>query len=242
MTPALDILRRSLGLYRSNGQMIVGYAAWLLLTAAAFVLTSFIENDAARETVLFVVQVADLLLWIWIAIIVTRIALDANAGKTPNVAALPTDAWALIWPFAWVTLLQGLTTVGGFLLFILPGFVFLVWFAFAQQALLIDGKRGLDALAQSREMCRGRFFDVAWRLFLGPFLIVSVYLVALTAFFALVIAATQTPIESVIGDQPPLWMDVTATVTEIFLMPLLYVYWTLTYLELRRGKSGGVME
>lgn len=235
MTPALDILRRSWDLYRTNGQLIVGYAAWLLLTAAAFVLTSFIGDDVLRGSVLFVVQIADLVLWMWVGIVVTRITLDVVAGKKPDALSLPREATALIWPFAWASVLQGLVTLGGFLLFIIPGFVFMVWFAYAQQAVVVDGKRGLESLAASRDLSRGRFFTVTWYLFVGPFLVMLAYLLVLGLALALLAAGTGTTSE-IFLEQPPLWMDITASVGEIFLMPLLYIYWTLSYLELKKTK------
>ncbi len=235
MTPALDILRRSWDLYRTNGPLIVGYAAWLLLTAAAFVLTSFVGNETARGSLLFVVQVADLALWMWVGIVVTRITLDAVAGRKPDTLALPGEASALLWPFAWASVLQGLVTLGGFLLFIIPGFVFMVWFAYAQQAVVVDGKRGLDSLAASRDLSRGRFFRVTWYLFVGPFLVMLAYLLVLTLALALLAAVTNTTTDMFL-QQPPLWMDITASVGEIFLMPLLYIYWTLSYLELKKTR------
>lgn len=234
MSPALDILRRSWELYRTNGQLIVGYAAWLLLTAAAFVLTSFVGNETARGSLLFAVQVADLALWMWVGVVVTRVTLDVTAGKKPDALTLPREASLLLWPFAWASVLQGLVTLGGFLLFIIPGFVFMVWFAYAQQAVVADGKRGLEALAASRDLSRGRFFTVTWYLFVGPFLVMLAYLAALALFVVAMSAATNADL---FGSQPPLWMDITASVGEIFLMPLLYIYWTLSYLELKKTKA-----
>jgi len=236
MTPALDILRNSWRIYRANGQLIVGYAAWLLLTAAAFVLASFIGNDVARGSVLFAVQIADLMLWFWVGIIVTRLTVAAVADKKPDPISLTRDAWTLVFPLAWAGALQGLATLGGLLLFIIPGFIFLVWFAYAQQAVVIEGKFGLEALAESRSLCRDRFFTAAWYLFVGPFLVMTVYIVVLSVIFALIAAATHAPIETLFGDQPPLWMDMTASLGEIFLMPLLYVYWALSYLELKKTR------
>ncbi|OGL99535.1 hypothetical protein A2501_04185 [Candidatus Uhrbacteria bacterium RIFOXYC12_FULL_57_11] len=221
-------------MYRANGPLIVGYAAWLLLTAAAFVLTSFVQHEGARQLLLLAVQIVDVMLWMWVGIMVTLITIDANAGKQPGSARLPNDAWTLIVPFAWATVLQGLVVLGGLLLFLVPGCIFMVWFAFAQQAVVIDKKRGLDALTQSRALCRGRFFAVTWYLFVGPFLVMLVYLLVLAMVFAAVAALTGTHIDVLFGDQPPLWMDITASVGEIFLMPLIYVYWTLTYLELKK--------
>jgi hypothetical protein len=234
MTGPLDVLRRSWILYRANGQLIVGYAAWLLLTAAAFVLTGFVGNEPTRQSALFLVQLADLILWLWVGVLVTRVtAAAASPGKRLDAAALPAESWSLVWPFAWATVLQILVTLGGFLLFVVPGFVFVVWFAFAQQAAVIDGKRGIDALAESRALCRGRFFTVAWHLFLGPFLVALLYFAVILLVWSVIAAITNTPAEALFGDRPPLWMDAIASVGEVFLMPLLYVYWTLAYLELK---------
>lgn len=239
MSSPLDILRRSFALYRANGQLIVGYAAWLLLTAAAFVLTSFIGNEYARESVLFAVQVADLLLWMWVGVLVMRLTADVHAGRAPDAAALPREAWTLVAPFVWVSVLQGIVVLGGTLLLIVPGVIFMVWFAFAPQALIVGGKRGLEALSESRALCRGRFFTAAWYEFVGPFLVMLAYLLFLGLTFAAIAAITRTPAEALLGDRPPLWMDMTASVGEIFLMPVLYIYWTLVYLELKTNAYVG---
>ena len=53
---------------------------------------------------------------------------------------------------------------------------------------------------------------------------------------ALVIVATQQPLADAFGARSPLWMDMLASVGEIFLAPLLYIYWTLSYLELKKTK------
>lgn len=238
MLSPLAILRAAARLYRAQAPLYVGYASWLLLAYAAFVLASFIADPAIQAVVVFVVQIADALLWMWVGILITLITLDLLAGKAPDTAKLPRAAWLLIWPFAWVSLLQGVVTLGGFLLLIIPGLVFAAWFAYAQQALLVDGKRGLEALSHSRELCRGRFFTVVWNLIAGPGLVAILYLLALSAAFALIASTTNVPIDMLVGEQPPLWADMIATVSEIFLMPLFYLYWTLSYQELKKTYVG----
>lgn len=238
MTSPLAILRASARLYRAQAPLYVGYASWLLLTYAAFVLASFIQEPTVRDVAMIVIQIADTLLWMWAGILLTLITIDVLAGKAPDTAALPRAAWALVWPFAWVSLLQGLVSLGGFLLLVIPGLVFAVWFAYAQQALLVDGKRGVEALSHSRELCRGRFLTVVWNLVAGPLLVGAAYLMVLSATFAIIAAATHVPIDMLVGERPPLWADMIATVSEIFLMPLFYLYWTLSYQELKKSYVG----
>ena len=69
-----------------------------------------------------------------------------------------------ILPFALVIFLASFVICGGFLLFIIPGIIFYVWFFFATFILFDDDTRGMSALLKSREYARGRWFDVFLRL------------------------------------------------------------------------------
>ena len=46
------------------------------------------------------------------------------------------------WAFIWILSILGFIVMGGFLLFIVPGVIFTVWFAFAQFILAERTKRG----------------------------------------------------------------------------------------------------
>jgi predicted Zn finger-like uncharacterized protein len=72
--------------------------------------------------------------------------------------------WGLLWAYAWVISLAGFIVTGGFLLFIVPGILFSVWFFFAQYLLVAGNERGMDALLASKACVRGRFFAVLVRL------------------------------------------------------------------------------
>lgn len=67
--------------------------------------------------------------------------------------------------FMWIYNLTGFIITGGFLLLIVPGVIFLVWFAFAQFILVSEDERGMNALLKSREYVREKWFDVFLRLF-----------------------------------------------------------------------------
>jgi hypothetical protein len=67
--------------------------------------------------------------------------------------------------YIWVTLLVGVVTFLGFLLFIIPGIIFTVWFCFAVFVVLVEGKKGTLALRTSREYVRGRWGAVFLRAF-----------------------------------------------------------------------------
>jgi len=72
----------------------------------------------------------------------------------------------LILPLAWIFLLSGFLVTGGYLLLIIPGVIFTVWFSLAQFIMPGENVRGMAALLKSREYVRGHWLDVALRLFL----------------------------------------------------------------------------
>jgi hypothetical protein len=59
---------------------------------------------------------------------------------------------------------MGFIITGGFLLFLVPGIIFSIWFVFSQFILARDNVRGMDALLKSREYVRDMWFEVFGRL------------------------------------------------------------------------------
>ncbi|MBC7961919.1 MAG: zinc-ribbon domain-containing protein [Steroidobacteraceae bacterium] len=72
----------------------------------------------------------------------------------------------IIIPLMWTGFLTGFIISGGFMLFIIPGIIFMVWFFFAQFILIKEDVHGMNALLKSREYVRGEWFNVALRLLL----------------------------------------------------------------------------
>ena len=72
--------------------------------------------------------------------------------------------WRSIWSFMWLYSVMGFVITGGYLLFLVPGIIFSVWFAFSQFVLAKDDVRGMDALLKSKEYVRDMWFEVFGRL------------------------------------------------------------------------------
>ncbi len=244
MTSVLDILRASVLLYRTHAKLFVGSASWLLLSYAAIVLATLVPNEGVRMGLGIAIQLADGLLWLWISVIMivivhqlgTHSTGSGQNGKEIDTNVVPLYALSVLGSFVWVSLLQALTIAGGILLFIVPGIIFLVWFGFAPQALLLDGKKGLDALSASRDLAKGRFWTAALYQLGGPIICGVAYLVVLAALFFLLAYLTHTPIDVVFGENPPLWVDMFETVGNVFLLPLLSIYGVLAYGEMKKGR------
>lgn len=104
---------------------------------------------------------AGIIILCWGLAAVVCAAVDESLG----ILGALQQGWEKLWPFIWLYSLAGFFLFGGFLLFIIPGFIFLIWFAFGQFIVAEGEASGMAALQKSREYVRGRWGDVFGRLF-----------------------------------------------------------------------------
>jgi hypothetical protein len=73
-----------------------------------------------------------------------------------------------------------LAVIGGFILFIIPGFIVLVTLYFSQYIYVVEGKRGMSALVRSRALVKGHWFEVLKKIVgLTAYFFVPVFFVSL---------------------------------------------------------------
>jgi phage FluMu protein Com len=89
----------------------------------------------------------------------------AVADETLGIRDSLVKGWERLGSFIWLYSLAGFIIVGGFLLFIVPGVIFYIWFFFGQFVLVAEGDRGMAALLKSKEYVKGRWLDVFFRIF-----------------------------------------------------------------------------
>ena len=84
--------------------------------------------------------------------------------------------FSLLFSVLWVAILIFFVMTGGFVMLIVPGVIMSIWFSFSPFVLVIEGKRGLNALLQSREYVRGYWWDICVRLLLLYICTIPIYL------------------------------------------------------------------
>lgn len=100
-----------------------------------------------------------------IACFLVHIAMTLVAReKNLRIGEYLSRAWQAAGSYLWVSLLAGLAVAGGFLLLIIPGIIFAVWFVCARYIVLFENIRGRAALARSRELAKGYWWAIAGRL------------------------------------------------------------------------------
>lgn len=84
---------------------------------------------------------------------------DNSLGITDALA----QGWKKLWSFLWLFSILGYVVAGGYLLFIVPGVIFTVWFIFSQFILATENIKGMDAMLKSKEYVKDRWFDICLR-------------------------------------------------------------------------------
>lgn len=87
--------------------------------------------------------------------------------------------FTFFWSLVLVSILGGLTTMGSFLMFVIPGIIVGVYIAFYSFACIVDGKKGLSALLESYSIVHGRWKEVFVRLFNFALITFFVYIIVI---------------------------------------------------------------
>jgi len=124
--------------------------------------------------------------------------------------------WQKIKQFFWVSLLVGFITMGGFILFAIPGFIFAVWFSFAIFIVITEDLKGMDAVLKSREYVRNYWWQTLWRFLFLYIVMIGVMIVASVGLILI---------------------PILGNLISIALTPLIMIYLFLIYKNLRKIKG-----
>ncbi|MBI4435743.1 hypothetical protein HY630_03660 [Candidatus Uhrbacteria bacterium] len=232
LTPR-ELLQMTVALYRKEFWLFLGYAAWLLVPAAAFSFAIALPPNPVTTTLIIVTVVLQLFVWLWIIVCLMRATILLSEQKPIDHDLLSTQALQRIQPVLAVVFLQALLVFGGLLLLIIPSILFWTWYSLAHVAAGVDDRRPIEALAQSRSLVTGRFFSVLWRLVSGPVVITLGYGFLLATMLYGIALLFQLDTTQLLSDHPPLWENLVDIVVYVFMIPLYVIYLTLLYRNLK---------
>ena len=161
-----------------------------------------------------------------VSVMLARVVLDAVGGERPSARRAIRTGLDLFAPVLLVTLIWSVALVAGLLLLIVPAVYIAVSWYFVAQAVVLDDRRGLAAIARSGELVRGRWFSAA--------------LTGLS--FQLAILIPQA-LAAVAFDEAARALDATAVLVagdilvQTFSLPFVAIGATLFYLDLRAAPS-----
>ncbi|MEK7538712.1 MAG: hypothetical protein AAB552_02630 [Patescibacteria group bacterium] len=128
--------------------------------------------------------------------------------------------------FVWISILTTLIVMGGFMLLIIPGIIFAIWFMFATMVVVDDNTKGMNALLKSREYVRGRWWGTWWRMFFVGLIFIPIFIV----LFILSYLLTFKFLLPVAG-------DILSTISTLFLTPIMMTYMFVLYENLKATRG-----
>jgi hypothetical protein len=221
------ILKEAFSIYRKRfGTLITLSFLPILVTYIATFLWSDIFVFVSKIPIIIIILgiVLIVLMSMIIEALVQVALIYAVKDSQENIGVIESyrRGWHKILPYLWVTFLTALIVMGGFVLFIIPGFLFAFWFGFSVYVLVSENLTGMDALLKSRDYMKGKFGSVAWRLF-----VVGVIFFAFSLMINFIFGILGIKMVESIGS---FLLNLLAT-------PLLVIYSFLLYSKLREIKG-----
>ncbi|MBI2037430.1 MAG: hypothetical protein HYT15_00650 [Candidatus Magasanikbacteria bacterium] len=168
-----EIISNSFHLYIKNWRALVPYLGLLFLPTVALSLLGIIslylevivpKSSLPTNLLITVVGVATIVLNIWTTIAMAKALSGLLSGQTTNWRENFSLSSPLIWPFIYTSLLSGLIIIGGFLLLLIPGIIFTVWYSFYVYVMIFENQKGMAALKTSKSLVLGRWWSIAWKI------------------------------------------------------------------------------
>ncbi len=110
-----------------------------------------------------VFAIAAVIIGLWTGIAFILAVNQVAMGKLLGIKETLTLAWGKVWKYFGVSLLSGFIVSIGFLLLIIPGIIFSIWFGFAAILVVLGNLGPTDALKKSKDLVSGYFWPVLGR-------------------------------------------------------------------------------
>jgi hypothetical protein len=236
-----DILGAAFEVYKDNAQKLVLIVAVVVvpLTLISALLSDVLfapktetitvfgtEATVVRPQSAFIVFLVSLIA-IAIGVIITaalqaaltRAAAQSSIGDAVDIEASYRWGFGRFGSVLLISILVGLAVLGGLILLIIPGIIFWVMFSVSIPALVIENRKGTEAMSRSWNLVKGHFWHA-----------LGVIIVA--AIIAGVVAGIIQAIGGAIGDN---WFVswIFGSVAQIVVAPFTALVGVLLYLDLR---------
>lgn len=203
MTHPAALLRQSLKSYRHDLKAWLAMVLPLGILVTLFIAVSvFIASDIASirmflvssvgraaTAVIFIAIIAATVFFAHVFVNASVYAAAKTAdGEAPNFNEAYRHGIRTFWPVLWVSSLQGLLVLAGLILLVIPGIIWALRYSMLTQAVVLEGKRGMDAFRRSKEMTSGRLLETFIDFgVLGALVGYGIWLAMIIAGFALMI-------------------------------------------------------
>ncbi len=244
-----DIIKKSVELYRDNLKLFLKYIGLAfipssLLAIAPIMVPVFISSDlhvfgplGVSFLIYAIIAIGLTVINFWISLAFIRAIANLYENKPQEGMQVDLNmSKAAILPAIGAFIVAGLAVLGGFILFIIPGIIFTLWFAFVIYAIAIDKYKTMESLKVSKNLVVGRWWEVFVRLIV-PGIVFGILIIAVDRIVGY-------PIESILEHTDPdsllfvtfvIISSLIFTALGLLLAPLTTNASTILYIELKNN-------
>lgn len=238
-----DIIKRSLGLYQENAKLFLTYMSLLALpsllslaVALVFAATAPEPGNGWAAGGVLLGSIVFSLGNLWLSLAFLPVVAARYNGQDPGTLKMRlTKSTRHILPAIGLSVVTLLILLGGFFLLIVPGIIFLIWFAFSMYFLVLEDTGIVDSLKKSKALVQGRLGAVLWRLIAPGVVFALLYIVVegVIQWISSLVISGMNP-NSALGITLLIALAVLAIVLSVLITPLSVTAPTILYLELKK--------
>lgn len=234
--PINDIVIKGWGIYKNNLMKFLKPLGIIILPYIVFFLINYIVtqvNSILTALLTLIVVLICIFVWLWMIIYMTKLSDALLKNETINEKQLFSDSMKRIASFFWTEFLVGLITLGGILLFIIPGIFWAIWYSYAPYANILEKTdlRGMKALDASKKLVKRRAWDVYGRsLFPAIYAQLAIYLIGLIVFILVYAISQKLELGMTIA-------YVIAMIASFMIIPLVNLFSVILYNNLKETRD-----
>jgi hypothetical protein len=234
-----EILTKGWDLFSKNYQQFITPVLIMIAPSILYSLAMFYTGPGyvLLYIVLFVLMI---LVSIWISIVLVLMIDKLSKGESVEINKLYETSFAKIPSYLLVAILTALAIFGGFILLIIPGIIFSIWFEFSAYINLLENKnnKGIAALKSSKELVSGRWWGVLIRLIvpaLAVYLIIIVVMVVLAIIVPILAGSLNEYAQMMIT-------NIISSIISLAITPLMLIFGIILYNSLKATKQTPVIQ
>jgi len=217
----LEIVDQTFRLYRRQFLLFFGIAAVLYVPWGVLQAIPFINVVAVILIVPFALIAGAAM---------TKAVSDVYLGRTTTIGQA--YGYIRVVPFLLTILLAYLMVLGGFILAVIPGIIFVFWIAFVSQVFVIEGKQYKEAIVRSKFLIgKGTWAEVIVLMF-----IVGIISTVIQGVLGLVLGASTAAFED--AGRVPIHIGLVNGLIQALVTPLGQIAMVLLYYDSRIRKEG----
>lgn len=186
-----ELIKQSVALYRKNYKILILMGLIPLIFAIIQNIGSSLAEPGQNQTfsitiaiVIGILSLIGVIVQLIYQVTLIRACYELDNGNLITTKAIYKKAIGFILPYIWVVILVTLSTVVPTILLIIPGIIVGILLMLSFYSVMIDGKRGLQALSNSYYYMKGNAGGVFWR-----FMAFGIIVACISILLALVVFA-----------------------------------------------------